>query len=441
MADFVKTSLRWRRSLFVLALLAILSIYALEANGRRRAFPTAFDHADQSAYLHYAKKMRESGYAFVGDRNRMPVFPFLLSRLYRPGESEADILARAQTGCVILSVALLLILAAIFRQYFSRLESTALLVATAFGVFVYRAGIVQVEPLFFVVNFGAFVLLLQMLLTPRWWLALLAGMILGLAFLTKASALPAWPCWGAAFIAQSFEPRRNTTEQRARYLLKRCALFILLSTTFLLVVWPYVWTSKQRYGKFFYNVNSAHYMWCDSWPEALSYSDRLQAPPVDNPAAPELPSFAKYWRQHMTGEMISRLLHGLLSLATRGFKAVGYYKYAAVLGAIALVLGIRRRARVRELLARQPFAAIFCFAYFAVYLILYAWYNAVVTDSRFVLTLFLPFVFVASIAIQRLARDETVVIGRWTVPITTTVAAGMLTLALIDLLHNAGNIV
>ena len=63
------------------------------------------------------------------------------------------------------------------------------------------------------------------------------------------------------------------------------------------------------------------------------------------------------------------------------------------------------------------------------------------TDSRFVLTLFLPFVFVASIAIQKLAREETVVIGRWTVPITTAVAAGMIGLAVLDLLYNAGKIV
>jgi 4-amino-4-deoxy-L-arabinose transferase-like glycosyltransferase len=422
-------------------LLAVLSIYALEANGRRLAFPIPFAQADQSAYLHYAKKMRESGYAFVGDRNRMPVFPFLLSRLYRPGESEADVFTRAQAFCVILSVALLLILAAIFRHCFPRPESIALVIATAFGVFVYRAGIVQVEPLFFVVNFGAFLLLLQMLLTPHWWLALLAGVILGLAFLTKASALPAWPCWGAAFIAQSFEPCRTTIEQPARYFLKRFTLLILMSATFLLVIWPYIWTSKQRYGEFFYNVNSAHYMWCDSWPEALSYSDRLQGPPVVNPAAPELPSFAKYWRQHSTGEMIWRLLRGFLSLATRNFKAMGYFKYVVALGVSTLVLSIRRRARARELLARQPFAVIFCLLYFGVYLILYAWYNAVVTDSRFVLTLFLPFVFVASLAIQKLARDENVALGRWTVPIATTVAAGMIGLAVIDILFNARSIV
>ncbi len=312
--------------------------------------------------------------------------------------------------------------------------------ATAFGVFLYRAGIVQVESLFFVVSFGAFVLLWQMLLTPRWWLALLAGAILGLAFLTKASALPAWPCWGVVFVVQSFWPRGTITEPRGRYLLRRCALLILLSATFLLVIWPYIWTSKQRYGQFFYNVNSAHYMWCDSWPEALTYSDRLQGPPVDYSAVPELPSFAKYWRQHTVGGMISRLLNGFLSLMTRGIKALGYYKFVGLLGTIMLVLGIRRRSRVRELLARQPFAIIFCFVYFGTYLILFAWYDAVVTDSRFILTLFLPFVFVAAIAIHKLAREETVVIGRWTVPITTAVAAGLIGLGLIDLLYNTKNI-
>ena len=52
--------------------------------------------------------------------------------------------------------------------------------------------------------------------------------------------------------------------------------------------------------------------------------------------------------------MISRLLRGLLSLSKRGFKAVGYYKYTAVLGTIALVLSIRRRARIRKLSPANP---------------------------------------------------------------------------------------
>lgn len=440
MSQLAKTSAHLSRGVFGLLLFAVIGIYALEANGRRLAFPTPFDHADQNAYLEYARKMRATDYAFVGNRNRMPVFPFLLSRLYLPGETAASILQRAQAFCVALSGALLLILAPIFRRYFSRLETLALVIGTAFGVFLYRAGIVQVEPLFFVVNFGAFVLLFQMLLTPRWSLALAGGAMLGLAFLTKASALPAFGCWIVVFVAQSLRPRGVTSGTSVRYLFNRCALLMLLIASFLLVVWPYISTSKQRYGQFLYNVNTAHYMWCDSWREALTYSARLQGPPVDDPRLPELPSFSKYWRQHTAGEMISRFLKGLFKVTTRSLSVVGYYKFVAGLGIITLILGIRRQARARELLARYPFVAAFCLMYFGVYVILFAWYSPVVTDSRFNLTLFLPFVFVAGIAIQKLARDETIVIGRRTVPITVAVAAGVISLGLIDLLYNVRHI-
>jgi hypothetical protein len=440
MSQVAKTSVHLSRGVFVLILFATIGIYALEANGRRLAFPTPFDHADQNAYLEYARKMRETDYVFVGNRNRMPVFPFLLSRLYGPGETAAGILERAQAFCVALSAALLLILAAIFRRYFSRFETLSLVIATAFGVFLYRAGIVQVESLFFVVNFGAFVLLLQLLLTPRWSLALAGGATLGLAFLTKASALPAFACWAVVFVLQTFRLREFTSEISGRYLFKRGALLMLVISTFLLVVWPYVWTSKERYGQFFYNVNTAHYMWCDSWREALTYSARLQGPPVDDPRLPELPSFSKYWRQHTAGEMIARFLTGLFKVTTRSLSVVGYYKFVAGFGIIALVLGLRRRSRARELLARQPFAVIFCLMYFCVYVILFAWYSPVVTDSRFNLTLFLPFVFVAAIAIQKLAPEETIVIRGRTVPITGAIAAGVISLALIDLLYNVRHI-
>src|SRR5204862_7303211 len=49
---------------------------------------------------------------------------------------------------------------------------------------------------FYYVSFCAFVLLLQLFVRPRWWLALLAGAMTGLAHLTKASVQgqpPTWP--------------------------------------------------------------------------------------------------------------------------------------------------------------------------------------------------------------------------------------------------------
>lgn len=375
------------------------------------------ERSDQGAYLHYAQRLYETHGAFAGDRNRMPVFPWLLSLAYRPGMSEAEFLSRAQAFNIDLTVVLLLLLAALFRKFFSRLYAIALLAATAFGVLVYRASIVQVEPLFFFVSFIAFLLLVRMLARPGWVLAAAAGIVLGLAFLTKASALAALPCWLVIFGAQICFGRRG-------HRLRACgeAGFVVLG--FLLVAGPYLRTSKAEYGSYFYNVNSAHYMWCDSWEEALTYS-----PSTRRASTGDLPSFAKYRREHSFGQAATRLGAGALSLLTRSAKAVGYYKYVALLALAAAVLSWRNRERCTRWLAANPFPAFFGAALFVEYFLLYAWYDAVVTDSRFVLTLFLPFVFAASIVIARLEAGK-----------ERLVALALIAFAAIDLIYNAGRI-
>ncbi|HCP92384.1 MAG TPA: hypothetical protein DIT76_10150, partial [Spartobacteria bacterium] len=188
----------FRRGGFIVVLvLAILGVYGLEAQARREVILTPASQDDQSAYLNYAQQMHDSSYAVIGRRNRMPVFPFLLSLIYRPGLSETQFLTRAQSFNINLSIVILLLLFLIFRKFFPTLYAIALLVMTAFGVFLYRAGLVQTEVLFYFLSFCSFLLLVRMLTAPRWWLAILGGAAIGVAHLTKASVLPALGLWAA----------------------------------------------------------------------------------------------------------------------------------------------------------------------------------------------------------------------------------------------------
>jgi hypothetical protein len=168
-----------RRHTLAAIVLAILVIYGCEAHARRQLMPTPAGLGDQGAYLAYAQQMSESNYAVIGDRNRMPIFPFLLSLIYRAGESEAQFLTRAQAFNVNLSIVLLLGIFFIFRRFFPPLYAVALLAATAFGVFLYRAPIAQTEVLFYSLSFCAFVLFWRTLVAPRWWLAILCGLTMG----------------------------------------------------------------------------------------------------------------------------------------------------------------------------------------------------------------------------------------------------------------------
>jgi hypothetical protein len=420
-----------RQRCVALLVLVVLTIYGFEAHARRRekSFPDRL--GDQSAYLGYARHLYESNYTVVEDRNRMPVYPFLLSLVYRPGMTETEFLVRAQTVTVNLSIVLLLLLFFIFRRFFPPFSSLALLAATAFGVFLYRAGMAQTELLFYFISFCAFVLLLQMLIKPRWLLAVLAGVTTGLAHLTKASVLPALAVWMVAFGVQTLWNYRRGPWSRV-------AMLALVPAAFLAVVFPYIHTSKRIYGAYFYNVNSTFVMWCDSSTEAYEFlsahgdKDQWRELPAD-----QLPSLRKYWREHSPGQIARRILNGLLDLATQNARAIGYYKFVIALLALGIGLAATQTRRAREVIAANPFAAAFCALFFAVYFLLYAWYDAIINDTRFVLSIFLPFVFAASIFLFRLASGRFLSLAGRRIPFEQMFAGLVLSLAVIDILYNA----
>ena len=421
-----------------LAVLLILTVYGFEAHARRRVLSTPPSMGDQGAYLGYARHQYESNYTVIEDRNRMPIFPFLLSRIYEPGLSEAQFLTRAQAFNVNLSILLLFLLFLIFRRFFPPWHAVALLTATAFCVFMYRAINAQAEVLFYFVSFCAFVLLLRMLITPRWWLAALGGATMGLAHLTKASVLPAVVVWIVVSLAQIIWIFRRRGRDRSADAWRRAGLILVVIITFVAVIFPYIQTSKRIYGSYFYNVNSTFVFWCDTWPQAWEFlsehgdKDQWRSLPPD-----QIPSLSKYWREHSLAQIAWRLIRGSWNQVTQNAMAIGYYKLAMAFLVAAALLCRRHQVRARQLLAEQPFAAAFCILFFCGYFVLYAWYQTLVADTRFILALFLPSVFAASLFLLRLGKDRIITVAGRQLPFEQLFPAILIGLSLVDVFYNA----
>lgn len=412
----------------ILGLLGLLALYAVEGHARNRQHAVPVSLGDQDAYLGYARHLYESNYTVTEDRNRMPVYPFLLSLIYRPGMSADEFLLRAQAFTVNLSILLLALLFPILRAFFPPLTALGLVAATAFGVFIYRAGKAQTEVLFYFVGFCAFVLLLQLFVRPRWSLAILAGAATGLAHLTKASILPALGIWTVAFAAGLIWNRQP----------KRLATLALVLAAFFAVVFPYIQTSKRIYGSYFYNVNSTFVMWCDSSTEGheflAAHGDKDQwreVPPEERPSA------QKYWREHTVAQILDRVWRGSLDLLTHNARAIGYYKFVAGLAIAGLILSVGQRERVRDLVTRHLFAASFCLLFLAAYFLLYAWYEKITSDPRFVLSIFLPFACVVSWLILELGKGRVVTVAGRRLAFEQFFAVMLLALSLIDIVYNA----
>ena len=420
-----------RRRAVIVGLLAILTIYGFEAHARNREHSTAAILGDQDAYLSYARHLYESNYTVTEDRNRMPVYPFLLSLIYRPGMSEGEFLVRAQTFTVTLSILLLALLFLILSKFFPPLSALGLLAATAFGVFIYRAGKAQAEILFYFVSFCAFVLLLQLFVRPRPWFAILAGATTGLAHLTKASVLPGLAIWAGVFGVGIIWASRA---ERWR----RLATLALVIVAFFAVIFPYIQTSKRIYDSWFYNVNSTFVMWCDSSTEAFEFlsahgdKDQWREVPPE-----ERPSLRKYWREHTIAQMVRRISSGAPDLMTKNLRVIAYYKFVLVLLITGVVLCVWQRRSTREVFAEHRFAVIFNVLFFTAYFVLYAWYDKIINDARFVLSIFLPFVFAVSLFVLRLGRDRMVSIAGHAFRFDEFFGGLILGLSMIDVLYNA----
>lgn len=387
------------------ALASALFVWGALQQGHR---VNADRHAsDQSAYLGYAQQLAETNFAAVGDRARLPVYPALIAFLYRPGLSEDEFLQRGKLAGIVLAALVTALAAGLFQYHGKAWDTTAASLVVMLTVLAYKAPYCQADVLFYGLSCLLFCLLLSLIDNPCWTTSVLARAVGGLAHLTKASVLPAMGLalgvllirgsvvWYQQYRQGSPPADRSGSLKFGAHL--GCASLLLGS--FLIVVFPYIRTSNERFGHYFYNVNSTFYVWYDSWDEVKAgtraHGDRVGWPdlPPD-----QIPSFTKYLREHTAQQALARLARGLVRYTLLvGIYSYGYTEFALLYLALLGVLFWQNR-RGLDLWAEwrsHGSAAIFAGLYFGGYLMLYAWFAPVSTGHRFVLTLYLPALWLA----------------------------------------------
>lgn len=372
---------------------------------------------DQSAYMNYAIGLHHeatTGQNFTGDRNRMPLYPSIQAVHYNPDESYQAYFGRGKGVNIALSVVILAGVWAIFLAYFRPVIALHFLLITTFTLFIFRAPYFQGELLFYGLTFVVFVVMYELFRRPSWRLGIAGGVVLGLAHLTKGSVMLGLAVFGVAFTLEGarrvYHARRpNTRQESWGWGWRQFPALPLASVVvmFLIVIYPYLRTSKVVFGSYFYNVNTTFYIWYDSWDEVTSgtraHGDRVGYPQM--PAA-EIPSFHKYMREHTLGDIVARFGNGFANLLKNhcGPASYGYCKYLLAYGVLAGVLWrkLRRenRPRWREMWRQHWPWVLFCLGYFGVYGAAYAWYVPIASGPRFLQALFLPYLFVIGLALR-----------------------------------------
>lgn len=403
--------------LTALFLAACLLVFLNRAAVQGRQVNTDMEATDQSAYIRQGIELRTSDFTYVNPRNRMPLYPGLLAlfmdreplvELREAYPDSKDYFPRAcaaffETGKkinTVVAVALLAMLAAVFLARFPRHHALNLWVLAAFGVIVFKAQFVQAELLYYLLTFSAFLVCWRLFGRPSLWLAILGGALLGLGHLTKASVLPGVLVFAVFYPLDALWQRWRTQVAPLRRLL----ITALLVAGYFAVIAPYIIQSKKMFGSYFYNVNSTFYMWCDSWTEAKSRTggagDRKSFPDLPKD---ELPSLSNYLKTHTTSEVIMRPIKGFSVVFNSMKRAYGYLGPCLGYLAFAVFLIVMNWRLVWRLFARRPMPVLALAAYFGGYYLLIAWYSQIINGNRFILGLFLPFLFTVSVVIVKLA--------------------------------------
>jgi hypothetical protein len=374
--------------------LAIVAAYVVAAMVHARIVNTDAHRHDQSTYLWAARELKLSGYAAPTNRMQMPAYLYVQAFFLDPAADEASMFARGKDVNIALSVLLLGALAIFFRRTLPRTEAAILTLITAFTVFVFRAGYVQAELLFYTTSFLAFVALCRLWVRPSPSAALVAGLLEAAAFLTKGSVPPGLALFVAMFLARELREacRAPPLPRHAAHNLRALAV---LPVAFLAPLVPYLRTSKALYGSYFFNLSSTYVVWMDSWDDflakdrpGLSWHTWALLPPG------EAPSLGRYLREHSIADVLRREGVGLGEVLGNVLIGHGYAEYIAVYLAFALLAVSAHRAplaalRRMSLRSETTFTA----AYALLYTLLFGFYAPIAAGNRFILMLFLPVLY------------------------------------------------
>jgi hypothetical protein len=412
---------------------ALAGFYLIGATEHARRVNTSKARADQSGYLRDAQEVYANWHGqeppgLVGQRNRMPLYAAYQALFWNPRMSNDAFFEIAKVWNIRLSLLLLVVLALAFSGHLPRLVATNLLLVVAFGIFIFKAGYTQAELLFYTLFFLAFLAcchLLRRRQTGAWVLlplGAIAGIIAGLAHLTKAAALPlviifGVVCSGREIVllirrrSRSGGPDVADARAAARWRLAGGAAML---AAFIITLSPYIATNKRVFGQYFYNVNTTFYAWYDDWAGA-SVGTRLHGDDVGWPTLPpsDIPSMGRYLRTHTLPTIVDRVAGGAGDMVARSYQTFWYSKYVLLYGVFAGALIAANPQAAAAAVTRQWPVFVFLLLYAGTYLPAIAFYAPIsgTGTARFLLAHVTPLLFTLSCFFARVPFRDT----RWRV--------------------------
>ncbi|MFL7893289.1 MAG: hypothetical protein AB8I56_14615 [Anaerolineales bacterium] len=369
--------------------------------------------SDQSAYMDFIKEARRLDFNYTGDHNRMPLYPFLQALFYSPDMDDLELFEQGKQNNLILSILLLICLFLVFLKLFGLYRAYLLILIIAFSLFIFKAAYIQAEILYYSLSALGFVLMLMMLTRPTWSRAIATGIIVGVAYLTKGTILASLPLFAFLYAIDlllfAVQKKLNKKKEAVLIIVRRAAYLLAVLGMFAVIISPYAQALKQRFGHYFYNVNTTFYIWYDDWEEVeveeAKHQFVTQWPA--HLAEEELPSLRNYLRDHTWEQIADRFESGLQAQYKNIFlKSFGVSNYWISYLLIFLFGIFIQFDGFRKFLKSNLVPIVFVILYFAGYLFAFAWYCPIACGRRFIYALYIPFLIVIFLVMRELVKYQ-----------------------------------
>ncbi len=367
------------------------------------------DDFDQSAYSHMARQMKESWHPWYTDGTRNPLFPWIASRFHNPQDPGFFVAGKKLN--VLLGVCGTGLLGIFFARRMGPLAAFNATTLAALAVLLPISTFFGAEAIFYVLFLLVCACAMRLLNHNPVWLYALLGLLAGLTWLAKPSATPFLGLFAVFTIIRlvlSRFPQLPWPLAASGWSPRRLVIgAVLCGAIYGTLIAPRLLHAQRTWGSATYSLPS-FWFWADDWETCKRiYYDCRKETLAKLP--PELqPTVAGYFKRHSVGDAIERARHGALVRLGQFFHPEGKklvekkgkprrvvlpHRGMYIGGLTVLALAMAGFAAVGGGLSKIGPVALPLLLWattFAVYVLAMGWYLPTGPGHRFILTLFLP---------------------------------------------------
>ena len=371
------------------------------------------DPFDQGAYLAMSRKMEGSWYPWYSDGTRNPLFPWLAAALldandpafFEKGKKLNVVFAICGTAAVALFFSRRLGPLASFNATALASLAALLPISTFFGA----------EAIFLVIFLLVCACGMRLLNENPVRLYLILGVLIALAWLAKSSTTPFLVLFVVFSIVRlllnlAFKQNLPWHLRAPGWSARRFGVgLVLCAAAYFALISPRLVHAQRAWGSPFYSLPS-FWFWADDWETCVrKYADcrkvRLAELPIE-----EQPTMIGYFHRHGIGDALLRLRKGVAVRLGQLFHPEGKWRlsversgkpkriilphrglYLIGLGGLALAVGTLAISQGRlQKVGPITLPVLLGLATFVIYLLATGWYLPTGPGHRFIMTLYLP---------------------------------------------------